>query len=95
MGDDGLDLTPLTRSLPEERLGELAAADPEEAGHLGVELASRLPLRRSSLALTAGCRPDRRVGGELVTPVGGSVVSIMFTMPRIVATKHQRAVFGT
>ena len=39
LGDVALDLAPVARALPEERLGELAAADPEESGHLGIELA--------------------------------------------------------
>lgn len=46
----------MARSLPEERLGELASTDPEETGHLDIELASCLPGRGRGWALTAGWR---------------------------------------
>lgn len=46
--DIGLDFAPVARALPEERLGELSAANPEESGHLGIELAGCIddPQRR-------------------------------------------------
>jgi hypothetical protein len=61
LADDDLDLGPMAGTFPEERLGELAAADPEEAGHLDVELASCLPGRRRNRTLTSSRDLDRPV----------------------------------
>lgn len=92
--NDGVDLAPVARPLPQERLRKLGAADPEETGYLGVELASGLPGRRTDVTLTAGCRHDRRVGGGELDPAGwrfGGLDPVHHV--RIVAGEDQRGVF--
>jgi hypothetical protein len=60
----------VARSTPQERLRELAGADPEEAGHFVVELASGLPGRRGGTTAPPCGRvvgeqaPDHRSGGR-------------------------------
>jgi len=58
--DDSVDLAPVARPAPHDRFGELARADPEEAGHLVVELALDVTRRRGG----ASARPCVRVVGK-------------------------------
>jgi hypothetical protein len=75
----------MARALPEQRLGELAAADPEEAGHLDVELARCIRRRR---------RDRRRPPDDACDPGGWSPTCLdEHRHGRKIAADDQRGVF--
>jgi hypothetical protein len=68
LGEDHVDPAAEPRSAPAQGLGELAASDPEETGHLGVELASITPRRAADRTERRQCHSNRVDHGAIVGP---------------------------